>query len=32
MNDIYQKLAEHLDTLPQRYPVNTGMLSINNER
>ncbi len=23
-NDIYQKLAEHLDTLPQRYPTNTG--------
>ena len=32
MNDIYQKLAEHLDTLAQRYTVNTGMLSINNER
>jgi electron transport complex protein RnfB len=24
MTDVYQKLAEHLDTLPQRYPVNTG--------
>ena len=25
MNDsIYQKLAEHLDTLPQRFPTNTG--------
>jgi Na+-translocating ferredoxin:NAD+ oxidoreductase subunit B len=24
MSDVYQKLAEHLDTLPQRYPVNTG--------
>lgn len=23
-DDIYQKLAEHLDTLPQRYPTNTG--------
>lgn len=22
--NIYQKLAEHLDTLPQRYPTNTG--------
>ena len=24
MNDIYQALAEHLDTLPQRFPTNTG--------
>lgn len=23
-DDVYQKLAEHLDSLPQRYPVNTG--------
>ena len=23
-DNIYQKLAEHLDTLPQRFPVNTG--------
>lgn len=23
-NDIYQKLAEHLDALPQRFPTNTG--------
>ena len=23
-DDIYQKLAEHLDTLPQRFPTNTG--------
>ncbi|MBU2546845.1 MAG: 4Fe-4S binding protein [Proteobacteria bacterium] len=23
-DDVYQKLAEHLDTLPQRYPTNTG--------
>ena len=23
-DDIYQKLAEHLDTLPQRFPANTG--------
>lgn len=24
IDNIYQKLAEHLDTLPQRYPTNTG--------
>ena len=24
MNDVYQALAEHLDTLPQRFPTNTG--------
>ncbi len=23
-DDIYQRLAEHLDTLPQRYPTDTG--------
>ena len=23
-DEIYQKLAEHLDSLPQRYPTNTG--------
>ncbi|MHC4446127.1 MAG: hypothetical protein ACYTA5_26330 [Planctomycetota bacterium] len=23
-DNIYQKLAEHLDTLPQRFPTNTG--------
>ena len=24
MNDVYKALAEHLDTLPQRFPTNTG--------
>lgn len=24
MNDVYIALAEHLDTLPQRFPTNTG--------
>ena len=23
-DDVYQRLAEHLDTLPQRFPSNTG--------
>ncbi|NMD05548.1 MAG: 4Fe-4S ferredoxin, partial [Deltaproteobacteria bacterium] len=23
MKDVYQRLAEFLDTMPQRYPVNT---------
>lgn len=23
-DDVYQRLAEHLDTLPQRFPTNTG--------
>ena len=24
IDDVYQRLAEHLDTLPQRFPSNTG--------
>ena len=24
MNDVYKALAQHLDTLPQRFPTNTG--------
>ncbi len=23
-DDVYQRLAEHLDPLPQRFPTNTG--------
>jgi electron transport complex protein RnfB len=23
-DDVYQRLAEHLDTLPRRFPTNTG--------
>jgi hypothetical protein len=23
-DDVYQRLAEHLDMLPQRFPTNTG--------